>query len=200
MTPMTVLKIRMIGDPVLRTPSATVASLDRATRELIEDMFETMDAVAGIGLAAPQIGVGQRIFTYDVGGERGSVINPELQLLGPESFTAREAGPAEAENLLREGCLSVAEIYAPVLRSQRVLLTGISAEGSPMEIEATGLLAACFQHEVDHLDGRLFVDRLTGADKIAAAQTLRSKQYGLAIDQTQGTRKTSNAGSSFFAS
>ncbi|MGJ9372172.1 peptide deformylase [Nesterenkonia sp. CF4.4] len=203
---MTVLSIRMIGDPVLRTPATTVATagagaaVDRSTAELIADMFETMDAVAGIGLAAPQIGVSRRIFTFDVAGERGAVINPELSLLGERSFTAREPdeGPAEGENLLREGCLSVADIYAPVTRSQRVLLTGTDPEGSAVRHEATGLLAACFQHEVDHLDGRLFVDRLTGADKVAAVRALRSREYGQAIDQTLGSRKTSH--SSFFAS
>ncbi|EXF25174.1 peptide deformylase [Nesterenkonia sp. AN1] len=197
---MTVLSIRMIGDPVLRTPAAPVPDLDRRTQELIADMFETMDAVSGIGLAAPQIGVSRRIFTFDVAGDRGAVINPELTLRGERALTAREPerGAAEGENLLREGCLSVAEIYAPVMRSQEVLLTGIGADGAPLQLQATGLLAACFQHEVDHLDGRLFVDRLTGEDKVAAARALRSRDYGQAIDQTLGSRKTSH--SSFFAS
>ena len=203
---MTVLSIRMIGDPVLRTPAAPVEfaeageAVDRGTAELITDMFETMDAVAGIGLAAPQIGVSRRIFTFDVAGERGAVLNPELTLLGERSFTAREPeqGSAEGENLLREGCLSVADIYAPVTRAQQVLLTGTAPDGSAVHLEATGLLAACFQHEVDHLDGRLFVDRLSGEDKTAAVRALRSREYGKAIDQTLGSRKTSH--SSFFAS
>lgn len=197
---MTVLSIRMIGDPVLRTPAARVETVDRSVEELIADMFETMDAVAGIGLAAPQIGVSRRIFTFDVAGERGAVINPELTLLGERRFTAREPdqGPAEEDNLLREGCLSVAEIYAPVARSQEVLLTGTGADGSVVRIESTGLLAACFQHEVDHLDGRLFVDRLTGEDKVAAVRALRSRKYDHAIDQTLGSRKSRH--SSFYAS
>lgn len=197
---MTVLKIRMIGDPVLRTPAAAVETVDGRTEELIADMFETMDAVAGIGLAAPQIGVSRRIFTFDVAGERGAVINPELRLLGERSFTARESerGAAAGENLLREGCLSVADIYAPVVRAQQVQLTGLGADGSAIRIDASGLLGACFQHEVDHLDGRLFVDRLTGEDKVAAARALRSREYGLAVDQTLGSRQTSH--SSFFAS
>lgn len=196
---MTVLTIRMIGDPVLRTPSTAVAAIDDTVRELIADMFETMDAVSGIGLAAPQIGVGRRIFTYDVNGQRGAVINPQLQLLGERSFTAREpeAGPAEGENLLREGCLSVVEIYSPVVRAQRVLLGGTDQHASDIEVEASGLLAACFQHEVDHLDGRLFVDRLTGQEKSSAVRALRSREYGQALDQAQVTRRTS---SSFFAS
>lgn len=197
---MTVLRIRLIGDPVLRTPAAEVETVDEATRELVADMFETMDAVSGIGLAAPQIGVSRRIFTYDVAGDRAAVINPELTLLGESSFTAREPeqGPAAGENLLREGCLSVADIYGPVVRSQQVLLTGLAPDGTAIRLEASGLLAACFQHEVDHLDGRLFVDRLTGADKVAAVRALRSREYGQALDQTLGSRKTSQ--SSFFAS
>ncbi|GAA1147365.1 peptide deformylase [Nesterenkonia lutea] len=196
---MTVLSIRMIGDPVLRTPATDAATSDPGTRELLANMFETMDAVGGIGLAAPQIGVGRRLFTYDVAGVRGAVVNPELQPIGKPSFTARvpDHGPAEGENLLREGCLSVADIYAPVIRWQQVLLRGTDQEGSPIEIEASGLLAACFQHEIDHLDGRLFVDRLTGAEKHAAARALRSPEYGRAISQTQVARRPS---SSFFAS
>lgn len=196
---MTVLTIRMIGDPVLRTPATAVASIDDTVRELIADMFETMDAVSGIGLAAPQIGVGRRIFTYDVSGQRGAVVNPQLQLLGERTYTAREpeAGPAEGENLMREGCLSVAEIYSPVARAQLVRLTGTDENGGEIEVDATGLLAACFQHEVDHLDGRLFVDRLTGTEKSSAARALRSREYGQALDQAQVTRRTS---SSFFAS
>lgn len=200
MSTMTVLSIRMIGDPVLRTPATPVPAVDESIRELIADMFETMDAVAGIGLAAPQVGVSRRIFTFDVAGVRGAVVNPELTLRGESRFTARapERGEAEGENLLREGCLSVAEIYAPVVRAQQVTLTGTDAEGEELTLEATGLLAACFQHEVDHLDGRLFVDRLTGQDKVTAFRALRSRDYGHAIDQTRDSRTSRH--SSFFAS
>ncbi|MDR5712561.1 peptide deformylase [Nesterenkonia flava] len=179
---MSVLSIRMIGDPVLRTPSAPVdleggAPEPRITK-LIADMYETMDEVRGIGLAAPQVGVGLRIFTYSVDGVRGAVINPQLELSGETSFTPRrvEDGPAEGENLLREGCLSIKEIYGPVARPQRARLTGTNEHGEPVDVEATGLLAACFQHEVDHLDGKLFIDRLTGDDKKTAYRALRAQE------------------------
>ena len=168
--------LRMLGDPVLRTPARQVDDIDDRISRLIEDMFATMDAAGGIGLAAPQIGVGLRMFTYDAAGARGAIINPELRLIGEPAPTPRdmEDGPAEGDNLLREGCLSVTGIYSPVSRPQRALLTGTSPEGTAVHMEASGLLAACFQHEVDHLEGRLFLDRLTGDDRRRAMQALRA--------------------------
>lgn len=177
---MSVLNIRMIGDPVLRTPTSPVESIDDRILSLVEDMYETMDDARGIGLAANQVGVGLRIFTYDVAGVRGAVINPELELSGEPEFTPRdsEQGPAEEQNLLKEGCLSVQEIYGHVARPQQARLTGLAPDGSRLEVEATGLLAACFQHELDHLHGKLFLDRLRGEEKRHALQTLRERDYG----------------------
>ncbi|GAA1454317.1 peptide deformylase [Nesterenkonia lacusekhoensis] len=177
---MSVLNIRMIGDPVLRTPTSPVQSIDQRILSLVQDMYATMDDARGIGLAANQVGVGLRIFTYDVAGVRGAVINPELELSGEPVLTPREEarGPAEGENLVQEGCLSVRDIYGPVARPQQARLTGSAPDGSPLEVEATGLLAACFQHEMDHLDGKLFLDRLRGEEKRRALQTLRERDYG----------------------
>ncbi len=174
---MAVLSIRMIGDPVLRTPAASVEAVDERILRLVEDMYETMDDARGIGLAANQVGVGLRIFTYDVGGSRGAVINPRLETSGEPEFTPREQaeGPAEGENLLKEGCLSVKEIYGPVARPQQARLTGLAPDGSTVEVSASGLLAACFQHEIDHLDGRLFLDRLRGEEKKEALRKLRGQ-------------------------
>lgn len=174
---MPVLSIRMIGDPVLRTPS-TAVPLDTATPErrilqLIQDMEATNKDAGGIGIAAPQVGVNLRIFTWDVEGHQGAVINPELQLMGEPAFVPRQA-PTEEDAILREGCLSVrGGIYGPVKRHPHVVLTGYNRAGEPLRIEADGLLAACFQHELDHLDGKLFLDRLEGDHRKTAMRALR---------------------------
>ena len=136
-------------------------------------MDQTMEQVGGIGLAAPQVGVSLRIFTWHVGQSRGAVINPELELSGTPGFVAREDDQAQ-DPVVREGCLSIAGgIYAPVQRFPEATLSGIDAAGKPVVVEATGLLAACFQHELDHLDGALFLDRLTGEHKKQAYRALR---------------------------
>ncbi|NLS10226.1 peptide deformylase [Nesterenkonia sp. MY13] len=174
---MSVLELRQIGDPVLRSPASEVplggdAPQPRITK-LVDDMFATMDQANGIGLAAPQVGVSLRIFTWDVAGSRGAVINPQLELSGEPDFVAREG--EEDDDVLREGCLSVrGGIYAPVARYPQVVLTGSDPDGEPIRVEAEGLLAACFQHELDHLDGKLFLDRLTGEHKKQAYRALRS--------------------------
>lgn len=201
---MAVLPLRTLGDPILRTPARPVPELDARVTELIDDMYLTMDAAGGIGLAAPQIGIGLRAFTFDAAGTRGAVINPVLTPTGPVGPTPRQAGlPAEGENLLREGCLSVDGVYSPVERHQSVLLTGTAPDGSALRLEAAGLLAACFQHEVDHLDGRLFIDRITGehrreamrAVREAPAATTRRRRPAAEPGSGSGT----HAGSSFFA-
>ncbi|WP_157983995.1 peptide deformylase [Nesterenkonia muleiensis] len=174
---MPVLDIRQIGDPVLRSPADPVPLKDGAPdariTQLIEEMYHAMDRVRGIGLAAPQVGVGLRVFTWDVEGSRGAVINPLLELSGDPGFVPREGGEGE-DAVLREGCLSVpGGIFAPVSRRPRTVLTGVGPQGELLRIEATGLLAACFQHEADHLAGKLFLDRLTGEHKKQAYRALR---------------------------
>lgn len=177
MVGMPVLDIRQIGDPVLRSPADPVPLNDGAPdariTQLIEEMYQAMDRVRGIGLAAPQVGVSLRIFTWDVESSRGAVINPQLELTGDPGFVPREGGEGE-EAVLREGCLSVpGGIFAPVSRHPQAVLTGVGPQGELLRIEATGLLAACFQHEADHLEGRLFLDRLTGDHKKQAYRALR---------------------------
>lgn len=179
---MAVNPLRMIGDPVLRTPAAPVVSFDESLQRLVEDMYETMDDAGGIGLAAPQIGVALRVFTYDVEDRRGAVVNPELVLDG---------APADAEDQVQEGCLSVTEIHGPVKRPQQAVLRGTAPDGSPVEVRASGLLAVCFQHEVDHLEGRLFIDRLSGEHRRAALRALREAE-GVGQNHRQ------QAASSFF--
>ena len=147
-------EIRVIGDPVLRTPAEPVTDFDRELRRLIDEMFQVMYAASGVGLAGPQIGVGRRLFVYDLNGRKGHVINPELTVDDP------------AEVVEEEGCLSVPDresgrpLYAAVPRAAGVTVRGLDRLGRPVRVKAHGYLARCFQHETDHLDGRLFLDRL----------------------------------------
>ncbi|MEV0593755.1 peptide deformylase [Nonomuraea cavernae] len=147
-------EIRVIGDPVLRTPAEPVEGFDRELRRLIDEMFEAMYAVNGVGLAGPQIGVSRRLFVYDISGRKGHVVNPVLTVDDPE------------EILDEEGCLSVPDrqvgrpSYAPVARASGVTVEGFDRLGRPVRVKARGSLARCFQHESEHLDGRLYLDRL----------------------------------------
>ncbi|WP_214325531.1 peptide deformylase [Nonomuraea sediminis] len=155
--------IRTLGDPVLRTPADPVETFDKELRRLIDEMFQAMYSVNGVGLAGPQIGVSRRVFVYDISGRKGHVINPVLTV-------------DDAEEVLdEEGCLSVPDkgtglpIYAPVARAAGVTVEGVDRLRRPVRIKARGSLARCFQHETEHLDGRLYVDRLpkSEARKIA---------------------------------
>ncbi|MDF5758730.1 peptide deformylase [Spongiactinospora sp. TRM90649] len=146
--------IRTIGDPVLRTPAEPVTDFDRDLRRLIDEMFAAMYAVDGVGLAGPQIGVSRRVFVYDIARRKGHVINPSLTVDDPEPMVDDE------------GCLSVPDretrtpLYAKTPRTSGVTVTGLDRLGRPVRIKARGSLARCFQHETDHLDGMLYVDRL----------------------------------------
>ncbi|MET8146529.1 peptide deformylase [Sphaerisporangium sp. NPDC005288] len=147
-------EIRVIGDPVLRTPGEPVTSFDRDLRRLIDEMMETMYAADGVGLAAPQIGVSKRLFVYDASGRKGHVVNPVLTI-------------DDAEEVLdEEGCLSVPgrdtgkPLYARTPRAAGVSVRGFDRLGRPVRLKARGLLARCFQHEYDHLEGVIYVDRL----------------------------------------
>ncbi|SDK90326.1 peptide deformylase [Nonomuraea jiangxiensis] len=147
-------EIRVIGDPVLRTPAEPVTEFDRELRRLIDEMFQAMYAVDGVGLAGPQIGVPRRLFVYDISGRKGHVVNPVLTVDDPE------------ETIDQEGCLSVPDrdtrkpIYAAVARASGVTIEGLDRLQRPVRVKARGSLARCFQHETEHLDGKLYVDRL----------------------------------------
>ncbi len=150
--------IRALGDPVLRQPTEPVRTFDAALHRLVERMFEAMYAAEGVGLAANQIGVDARLFVIDCPDAQGEdvvgyVVNPELTVLEP-----REGEPAE--EVTEEGCLSVPGPYAELPRAFRARVDGVDADGAPVSIEATGMAARCLQHEVDHLDGTVYVDRL----------------------------------------
>ncbi len=147
-------EIRYVGDPVLRTPAEPVTDFDRELRRLIDEMFSVMYMADGVGLAGPQIGVARRLFVYDISNRKGHVVNPELTIDDTD------------EVVEEEGCLSVPSretgrpLYAPTARAAGVTLRGLDRLGRPVTVKARGMLARCFQHEFDHLNGMLYVDRL----------------------------------------
>jgi peptide deformylase len=146
------LEVRILGDPILRQKAAQVGEISDATRKLIRDMFETMYAEEGVGLAAPQVGVSERIIVVDPHNDEVAafaLINPEIV------DTSKETEKGE------EGCLSIPGLRDLVERSVRVVVRGTTVEGEPRELELSGLPARIIQHEVDHLDGILFFDRLS---------------------------------------
>ena len=148
-----ILDILKFPDPILRAPARPVEAITGETAELMQNMLETMYAAPGIGLAAPQVGVSQRIIVLDLDHEnRGADV---IKLANP---VIREA---EGEVVFEEGCLSVADFTAEVKRAERVAVTGYDENGEEVDIEAEGLLAVALQHEIDHLDGKLFIDRIS---------------------------------------
>jgi peptide deformylase len=142
------LDIHVLGSPVLRKETVPVTQFDESLRTLIQNMFETMYAAEGIGLAAPQVGRLERVAVIDVGDNPMVIINPEV---------VKTEGSAKGE----EGCLSIPEIYGDVERPARVVVEALDRDGNPLTIEASELLARCLQHEIDHLHGKLFIDYLS---------------------------------------
>ncbi|MET0398261.1 MAG: peptide deformylase [Longimicrobiaceae bacterium] len=148
---MPLLNIEMLGSEVLRTPAVEVAEVDDELRRLIGDMFETMYRAEGVGLAAPQVGISRRVIVVDVHDdevEPFALVNPRLV----ESSRETEKG--------EEGCLSIPGLSAAVERAAHVVVEGLDRDGNPLRVEGGGLLARCLQHEIDHLDGVLFIDRV----------------------------------------
>ena len=145
---MAVLPITVLGAPILRQATLPVAAVTADLRALADDMFETMRAASGIGLAAPQVGRSERLCVVEVGELAVALFNPEI---------------VEREGKIKweEGCLSIPEIFGWVDRSARVKVRATGTDGEPVEVEGTDLLAVCLQHEIDHLDGKLFVDHLS---------------------------------------
>jgi peptide deformylase len=159
----TIRPIRELGDPVLRTPADPVRAFDRDLAALVRDLEETVDHPGRAGLAAPQIGIGLRVFSYNVDGVIGHVVNPVVVSLSEETQDDDE------------GCLSVPGLYAPTVRAMDATVEGFDVHGEPVRLEGSGLLARCFQHEVDHLDGTVFLDRLTGEARKRALRALRDR-------------------------
>ncbi|MCM3501786.1 peptide deformylase [Microbacterium sp. P26] len=173
---MAVLPIRIMGDPVLHAPASRVDAITDEVRQLVADMFETMDAAPGVGLAAPQVGVGLRIFTYtyeDDEGQpwRGVVINPELWI------RPLEPGYPDPDDE-SEGCLSFPGERFPLRRSEAALMTGTDLDGNAVRVEVSGWRARILQHEFDHLDGILYVDRLDEEDSRVVAKIAKKRKWG----------------------
>jgi peptide deformylase len=162
----TIRPIRELGDPVLRTPADPVRSFDRELAALVRDLEETVDHPGRAGLAAPQIGVSLRVFSYNVDGEIGHMVNPEITSLSEETQDDDE------------GCLSVPGLYAPTVRAMHAVVEGFDVNGKPLRLEGSGLMARCLQHEVDHLDGKVFLDRLEGEARKKALRALRERATG----------------------
>ena len=161
---MSIKPIRLFGDPVLRAPADPVTDFDAELRKLVADLTETMRDAPGVGLAAPQIGVGLRVFTYYVDDVIGHLINPTLQL-------------SEELEVDDEGCLSFPGLAYPTSRSFGAVATGFNMHGEPITVEGTGQLARCVQHETDHLDGVLFIDRLDPVQRKLAMKEIRASEW-----------------------
>ena len=161
---MSVQQIRLFGDPVLRQRAKEVTDFDKEVRRLVQDLEETMLNAGGAGLAAPQIGVGLRVFTWHVDGEIGHLINPTLDL-GEEI----QDGP--------EGCLSLPMLRYDCKRALTVVAQGFNAHGEPITVEGSELLARAIQHETDHLDGVLFIDRLDEESRKEAMREIRTSEW-----------------------
>jgi peptide deformylase len=144
---MALLRLHLLGSPVLRQRSDEVAMVDDEVRAIIADMFETMDAAKGVGLAANQVGIGRRIAVIDADGHRIALVNPRIVA-------------AEGRDAAEEGCLSIPDVFADVTRPERVVLEATGADGEPYRLDVGGLAARAIQHEIDHLDGILFLDHL----------------------------------------
>ena len=176
---MSVLPIRVLGDPVLREDTRPVAEVTDELRRLIDDMFDTMHAANGIGLAAPQVGRTERVCVAEVDGAAYALVNPEI---------VSTNGPMEKTE---EGCLSIPDVYGDVLRPAHVVVRALDRDGQPFEVAAEGLLGRCFQHEVDHLHGKLFIDHLSFLKRRAALA-----QWELEKDQYPGFVRLLQAGRS----
>jgi peptide deformylase len=159
------LDIYVLGAPILREETVPVTDTGPEFQKLVDDMFETMYAAKGIGLAAPQVGRTERVAVIDVDGARHVIVNPEIVL--------RE-GSQKGE----EGCLSIPDVYADVDRAMHVVVRATDRDGAPIEIDATELLARCLQHEIDHLHGKLFIDHLGLLKKRAALKKWEKLRAG----------------------
>ena len=162
---MTVRQIRLFGDPVLRSVCDPIKSGDPRANALIDDLLETVTLPGRAGLAANQIGVGQRAFIYNIDGDLGYVINPVLVEVSGDP------------QLVDEGCLSVPGFFFPRLRYPFARVTGVDRDGQPVEVSGSGVMAQALQHETDHLDGHLFIEGLTPEVKREAMRAIRAAPW-----------------------
>ena len=156
--------IRVVGDPILRTPCEPIRDRDARVRSLVEDLLETVDADGRAGLAANQIGVNLRAFSWNIDDEIGYVLNPRLVEVSEEEYQDGD-----------EGCLSVPGLWYPTKRAWYARVVGEDLDGREVVVEGTELMARCLQHECDHLDGMLFLDRLERAERKKAMRAIREQ-------------------------
>lgn len=162
---MTDRTIRLFGDPVLKTVSSEIVEIDDGIRSLVQDLIDSVKLPGRAGVAASQIGVNLRAFSYNVDGEVGYIINPVLTELSGEP------------ELVDEGCLSVPGLWYPTMRYPFARATGIDLDGKPIELSGSGLLAQALQHETDHLDGLLYLDRLDKPNRRSAMKEVRESSW-----------------------
>lgn len=159
-----IVPIRLFGDPVLRTAAAEVVTFDKELRGLVKDLTDTMRDAPGVGLAAPQLGVSLRVFTFWVDDELGHLVNPVLDL-------------SDEQQDGEEGCLSVPDLTFECKRARSVVAKGMNMHGEPITLEGSDLLARCVQHETDHLDGIVFIDRLDAQTRKKAMKAIRESDW-----------------------
>ncbi|WP_020671616.1 peptide deformylase [Amycolatopsis nigrescens] len=162
---MAVRELRYFGDPVLKTVCDPVLKFDKGTESLVNDLLDTVDKPGRAGLAAPQIGVGLRAFSYNVHGQIGYVLNPEIVELSEETHE------------IDEGCLSVPELWFPTTRAKHAVVRGVDLRNEPVTVQGKDVMAQCLQHETDHLDGLLYLDRLAAERKKQALRQARGKDW-----------------------
>jgi len=166
---MAIRDIRLFGDPILNTAAEPVTDFDKQLRTLVKDLTQTLGDAHGAGLAAPQIGVGLRVFAYAVGSERGYLVNPVLEF------------PDGEEQDGEEGCLSFPGIYYDVRRRLNTVARGFTDRGDQVQVVGTEILARCLQHETDHLDGVLFIDRMDPATRKQAMREIRAANWDISV-------------------
>jgi peptide deformylase len=170
-----ILPIRLYGDPVLKERAAPVELFDRALARLGDDLLETMRAASGVGLAAPQVGVLRRLFAYDLGVDEDTGDHPYGVVVNPRIVRS------EGEQTGDEGCLSFPGLYFECTRADLVTVDAVDVTGAPLELTGQGLLARVFQHEIDHLDGVLFVERLPRSERKKAMKAWRERELDLEV-------------------
>ncbi|TCO48129.1 peptide deformylase [Actinocrispum wychmicini] len=162
---MAVRELRYLGDPVLSTAADPVIRFDHRLRAVVDDLMDTVLLPGRAGLAAPQIGIGLRVFSYNVGGLHGYVVNPELVDVSTET----QDGP--------EGCLSVPDLWFPTVRAAEATVKGVDTRNKPISVTGTKELARCLQHETDHLNGMLYLDRLEPDVRKEAMRQARNSEW-----------------------
>lgn len=158
--------IRIMGDPVLRTPCEWITDIDQSVKQLVEDLLENVDQEGRAGLAANQIGVGLRAFSWNIDGDVGYVLNPKIVQLDQEYYQDGD-----------EGCLSVPGLWFPTKRAWYARVEGIDLDGKEVVVEGEELMARCLQHECDHLEGMLYIDRLDRATKKKALKEISQQNW-----------------------